>query len=84
MAEYNIKKPSIVFYGGPLPTEVHTLPQAQQLLIEPKPVFLMCKKKAANDLLIAGSEKVFESGKYAVIANRPAVMLKEYRNAEQP
>ena len=78
IAQYDGDVPSLLFYLGKAPMRLASAAEAKQLLCQPEPVFLICKKKTAPEIF---GSLLFGDGKWALIANEPAARLKELKNA---
>jgi len=72
VAEYGMRKPSMLFYLGFTPQRMTNVPDTKRLLDEKVSTWLICKEREAPLLQTPESVVAERMGGFAVIANEPA------------
>lgn len=73
VAEYNLRRPSLLFYLGFTPQHLRTVGEAKRLLGAKLPTWVLCKDAEACLIQTPGSAVTARVGGFAAIANESAV-----------
>ena len=76
VAEYNVRKPSLLFYLGFTPQRLTTISETKRLLGGKVSTWVLCKDREAPLLRVPDSVETVRMGGLAVIGNAPAVNRK--------
>ena len=80
--EFNLRKPSLVYYLGRRPEHVYEDSAVRSMMMSHKPVFVFCKREEARLVAVPGGGKVGDSGDLVVVANRTGVQLKQEQHRD--